>query len=80
MAECHRPAVGGVKHGFRCRERKTNDNRLEWYERRFGHPIQAYGSAEEAINHWPTTSTCVGVTIRDAQFSVYEPYGLNDLF
>ncbi|RPI77765.1 MAG: nucleotidyltransferase family protein [Desulfobacteraceae bacterium] len=51
-----------------------------WYEQHFGHPIQAYGSTEEAINHWPTTSTCVGVTIHDAQFSVYAPYGLNDLF
>ena len=51
-----------------------------WYDQHFGYPIQAYGSVEEAINHWPTTATCVGVTVRNTQFSVYAPYGLNDLF
>jgi hypothetical protein len=52
-----------------------------WYERHFGYPIQPYQSVEEAINSWPTTSTAVAVKYDDnGVFTVYAPYGLNDLF
>jgi hypothetical protein len=52
-----------------------------WYEGHFGYPIQPYQSVEEAINSWPTTSTAVAVKYDDnGVFTVYAPYGLNDLF
>ncbi|MEF3306017.1 nucleotidyltransferase family protein [Paenibacillus sp. GYB003] len=51
-----------------------------WYERRFGYPIEPYGSLEEAIDTWPTTATAIGVRA-DGQggWRVYAPYGLDDL-
>ncbi|MEW6185219.1 MAG: nucleotidyltransferase family protein [Thermodesulfobacteriota bacterium] len=52
-----------------------------WYESHFGYSIQPYQSVEEAINTWPTTATAVAVRYDDRRlFSVYAPYGLDDLF
>ena len=51
-----------------------------WYEERFGRPIEPYPSIEAAINSWPTTATCIGVRTCREKFTVYAPYGLNDLF
>ncbi|WP_206856563.1 nucleotidyltransferase family protein [Candidatus Enterococcus mangumiae] len=52
-----------------------------WYEERFGFPIQAYGSSEEAISTWPTTATAIGVSLNEnGQLQVFSPYGLDDLF
>jgi len=51
-----------------------------WYEDHFGYPIDAYQSIEEAIKTWPTTATCVGVKYIEGMFTVYAPYGLNDMF
>jgi hypothetical protein len=52
-----------------------------WYEKHFGNTIQPYQSVEEAINSWPTTATAVAVKYDDNRvFTVYAPYGLNDLF
>ncbi len=51
-----------------------------WYERRFGRRIRPYRSIEDAISHWPTTATCVGVTRCAGQIEVCAPYGLADLF
>ncbi len=52
-----------------------------WYEKRFGRKINTYNSVEEAINEWPTTATSVGVKYDETgKFTVYAPYGLNDLF
>jgi hypothetical protein len=52
-----------------------------WYERHFGYPIQPYRSVEEAINSWPTTATAVAVKYDGkGVFTVYAPYGLNDLY
>ena len=51
-----------------------------WYEKHFGYPIAPYQSVEDAINTWPTTATCIAVKYHDKnQFTVYAPYGLNDL-
>jgi len=60
----------------------TNEARVHtWYEDRFGYPIKAYQSAEEAINTWPTTATSVAVKIdSNGELQVYAPFGLNDLF
>jgi hypothetical protein len=52
-----------------------------WYESRFGFTIEPYKSLEAAINTWPTTATSIGVRIdKDNKFTVYAPFGLNDLF
>lgn len=50
-----------------------------WYKDHFGLSMEPYQSVEHAINSWPTTATSVGITIKDGQFVVYAPYGLNDL-
>jgi len=51
-----------------------------WYEEHFGYKIGAYQSVEHAIRTWPTTATSVGVRYDGSDFSVYAPFGLNDLF
>lgn len=51
-----------------------------WYKEAFGYPIDPYPSVEAAISSWPTTATCIGVRTYKGQFTVYAPYGLNDLF
>ena len=50
-----------------------------WYPAKFGHPIAPYGSAEEAIATFPTTSTAVGVRPRGSQLDICAPFGLDDL-
>jgi uncharacterized protein len=51
-----------------------------WYERYFGYPIEAYKSAEGAIDSWPTTATATAVRRNDSNRVVYAPFGLDDLF
>ena len=52
-----------------------------WYEKHFGYSIEPYTSLESALNTWPTTATAIGVRKeRSGEFTVYAPYGLNDLF
>lgn len=59
----------------------TNEARVHtWYQRRFGHPLAPYRSAEHAIATWPTTATSVGVRTEGAEFVVCAPFGLADLF
>lgn len=50
-----------------------------WYEQKFGYAIEPYTSVEMAINSWPTTATSIGIRLLDGSFSIYAPYGLNDL-
>lgn len=51
-----------------------------WFEEDFGKKIEQLQSAEDAINQWPTTATAVGINKVGQEYSVYAPYGLNDLF
>jgi hypothetical protein len=51
-----------------------------WYDKRFGYSIKPFQSVEDAINSWPTTVTCIGVSYRHSNFLVYAPYGLHDIF
>ncbi|MEP1097121.1 MAG: nucleotidyltransferase family protein [Cyclobacteriaceae bacterium] len=51
-----------------------------WYEEQFGIKIEPYTSCENAISTWPTTASSLGVTLIDEKFSVYAPFGLQDLF
>src|SRR5207247_3042238 len=51
-----------------------------WYERRFCYPIPPYLSVHDAIESWPTTATAIGVGQTPIEFTVYAPFGLEDLF
>ena len=52
-----------------------------WYESKFGFPIKPYMSIEKAIDSWPTTATAIGVRLEhNGLYTIYSPYGLNDLF
>jgi hypothetical protein len=48
-----------------------------WFERKFGRPLAAYASVEDAMDTWPLS---VGVCRRNGRFQVYAPYGLSDVF
>lgn len=50
-----------------------------WYPAKFGYSIAPYGSAEEAIATFPTTSTAVGVRPHGSRLDVCAPFGLDDL-
>ena len=50
-----------------------------WFEEDFGKKIDQYKSVEDAISHWPTTATCVGVNKVNDKVNVFAPYGLSDL-
>ena len=50
-----------------------------WYLAKFGYSIAPYGSAEEAIATFPTTSTAVGVRPHGPQLDICAPFGLDDL-
>jgi uncharacterized protein len=62
----------------------TNEARVHlWYERRFGVPLEPYGSSEAAIATWPTTAASIGVRPAAGAgdgLAVCAPYGLRDLF
>ena len=51
-----------------------------WYKERFGYSIKPYCSVEQALNTWPVTATCVGITSKEDTFKVSTPHGLDDLF
>jgi hypothetical protein len=50
-----------------------------WYEGRFGYPIRACASSEDAIAGWPTTATAIGVRSVDGILHVHAPFGTADL-
>jgi uncharacterized protein len=52
-----------------------------WYKEKFGKSIIPYSSAEAAIDTWPTTASAVGVQRKEGrEFSIYAPFGLEDMF
>jgi hypothetical protein len=59
----------------------VNEARVHlWYEQDYGRKIEPYSNVEDAISSWPSTASCVGVTRRNKNISVYAPFGLHDLF
>lgn len=59
----------------------VNEARVhEWYEKDYGKELAPLKSVEDGINQWPSTALSLGVNYIDKKFSVYAPYGLNDLF
>ncbi|RWZ52349.1 nucleotidyltransferase family protein [Halobacillus fulvus] len=51
-----------------------------WYERKFGRPLAQYPSLEHAIDTWPTTASAIGLKKQEGKYSLYAPFGLEDLF
>jgi uncharacterized protein len=52
-----------------------------WYEKKFGVACPRFRSSRDAIDHFAATTCSVGVRLeQDDSFSVYTPYGLDDLF
>lgn len=51
-----------------------------WFEEDFGMKIDPYLSTKDAIDHWPTTASAVGVNLKKDTLEIYAPFGLEDLF
>jgi len=52
-------------------------NQARMHERNADRP---YASCEDALRHWPDTSTAVAVRLTDGHLDVLAPFGLDDLF
>lgn len=50
-----------------------------WYEERFGYSIDAYTSAEAAIDTFPTTAGAVGVRPIGDELECYATFGTDDM-
>lgn len=50
-----------------------------WYESSFGYPIDAYRSAEAAMETFPTTAGTIGVRPVGQALEAFAPYGFDDL-
>lgn len=50
-----------------------------WYEERFGYSIDAYTSAEAAMETFPTTAGAIGVRPRGQALEAFAPFGFDDL-
>lgn len=51
----------------------------QWYEDRFGYPIDAYTSAESAMETFPTTAGAIGVRPVGQALEAFAPFGFDDL-
>lgn len=51
-----------------------------WYEGKFGYPIAAYRSSEQAIATFPTTAGAVAIRPAAGGLEIFAPFGLADLF
>ncbi|SDH43065.1 nucleotidyltransferase family protein [Pseudonocardia oroxyli] len=51
-----------------------------WYQTHFGEPGLRFTSSTHAIDHFPTTTTSVGLSrTAGGEFTVYAPFGLDDI-
>ena len=50
-----------------------------WYAERFGVPATPFTSARDGVDHFASTTCCVGVTNGPGGFEIYAPYGLTDV-
>jgi uncharacterized protein len=51
-----------------------------WYKDSFGYDIKPYTSTEEAIKTFPITAGVLGVRKENADYKVFAPLGLEDMF
>ena len=50
-----------------------------WYGKHFGYDITPYSSIEDALRSWPTTATSIGIRRENEGYTVFAPFGLDDL-
>jgi len=51
----------------------------QWYEDRFGYSINAYTSAESAMETFPTTAGAIGIRPNGHELEAFAPFGFDDL-
>ncbi|MDQ3431793.1 MAG: nucleotidyltransferase family protein [Actinomycetota bacterium] len=52
-----------------------------WYEDHFGVPAKPFTSTRDAIDHFASTTCCVGLTrTASGEIDVYAPHGFTDLY
>lgn len=67
-------AEGGIRFDVK------NEARVHlWYEDRFGYAIDAYTSAEAAMETFPTTAGAIGVRCAGEKLEAFAPFGFDDL-
>lgn len=50
-----------------------------WYEDRFGYPVDAYTSAEAAMETFQTTAGAIGIRCTGQDLEAFAPFGFDDL-
>ena len=76
----HKPRIRGLVADPGAAVDIKNEARVHlWYQAKFGYSIAPYGSAEEAVATFPTTSTAVGVRPYGSLLDICAPFGLDDL-
>lgn len=76
----HARRVSGVFHDVPVRFDVKNEARVHlWYEEHFGYPIDAYTSAEAAIDTFPTTAGSIGIRPVGEKIKCYAAFGFDDL-
>lgn len=51
-----------------------------WHKDRFGYDVPPYKDLEDALSRYGSTISGISVRLKNGVFSVYAPYGLDDLF
>jgi hypothetical protein len=71
-----------LRNRLDCPWEAKNQARVHlWYEKRFGFPVDPLISIEDAVETWPETAVCVGVSLLDDDdLHIVAPLGLEDLF
>jgi hypothetical protein len=76
----HEARINGAFAESRVHFDVKNEARVHlWYERKFGYPIAAYRSAEQAIGTFPTTATAIGIRPAATGYEICAPFGTDDL-
>lgn len=77
---CHSVRISNLYKGLPVRFDIKNEARVHlWYGSRFGYPIDAYSSAEAAIDTFPTTAGAIGIRPVGDAIECYASFGVDDL-
>jgi hypothetical protein len=77
---CHSVRISNEYKNLPVRFDIKNEARVHlWYESRFGYPIDAYSSAEAAIDTFPTTAGAIGIRPVGDEIECYASFGFDDL-
>ena len=76
----HANRISDMFHDLAVRFDVKNEARVHlWYEERFGYSIDAYTSAEAAIDTFPTTAGAIGIRPAGDKIECYASFGFDDL-